>query len=222
MLEARTIGRQVGERWLWRELSFTLEAGDRLAVAGPSGSGKSLLLRCLAGLDPVAEGEILLDGRPRGGWPMPRYRAAVMLLAQDAVFREGRVEEDLRRPFGFRVHGDKSWDRSRAVALLEKLGRSGDLLERQASELSGGERQSLALVRAWMLEPRILLLDEPTAHLDADAARRVEEALDGWGRGSPGDGGRALVWTSHDADLLDRVTGSRLELKTPSSGGEGS
>lgn len=196
--------------WLWRGLDLELQDGERLAVAGPSGAGKTLLLRTLAALEPLVEGEIRFQGRPLAQWHIPRYRAAVLYLPQAAVLAEGTVEEALRFPFTFRVHrlAGRAYDRERARRLLDSLTR-GDLLDRPTGDLSGGEAQVVALVRALLLEPTLLLLDEPTASMDEGLAEAAERLVAEW----LAEPGRAVIWTSHRGDRLDRVTDRVVRLE---------
>jgi len=204
-------GRRVGERWIWRGVGLSLAPGDRCALVGPSGSGKTLLLRSVAGLDPLDEGRVELDGRPEEAWEPPAYRSRVVYLPQDAPLAEGTVEENVRLPFGFRAHRERSYRRSRAVELLGAVGRGPDLLARGVGDLSGGERQVVALVRALLLDPEVLLLDEPSASMDEALARGAEALVDGWMEGDPGR--RAFLWTSHQAHRLDRLADRELDLR---------
>lgn len=214
MLTVEDAGRRVEGRWLWRRVAFDLAAGESLGIAGPSGSGKTLLFRSLVGLDRLDEGRVGLDGRAYAEWPPPRFRAAVLYLPQSPSFAEGRVEDALRAPFDYAVHRRERYDRSRALELLERFELGEAFLERGGADLSGGERGVVAFVRALLLSPRVLVLDEPTAHLDPQRARALEELVEAWrGGGEGGDGGRrGTLWTSHDAEQLARVTDRRLDL----------
>ncbi|MFU8889439.1 MAG: ATP-binding cassette domain-containing protein [Trueperaceae bacterium] len=212
LLTATGLGRLVDERWLWRDLDLALAPGETLAITGGSGSGKTLLLRALGGLDPLDAGEVALDGRSQDAWPMPDYRARVRYLAQRPVTIEGSVEDGLRFPFGLRIHRSAAYSRSRALDLLERVGRDERFLEARAASLSGGEAQLLAVVRALLLPPRVLLLDEPTASLDDATARDVEALVADWLAGTDD---RAVVWTSHRDEQLARVSRRRLELGGP-------
>lgn len=142
LLAARGLQRRLGERVVWRDLGLDLWPGERLAVVGPSGSGKSLLLRALAGLDPLEAGEVEFRGRAQRDWPMPEYRARVMYFPQRPPAGEGRVLGELRRPFALRVHRDKRFEVPQALTLLAALGRDAAFLDLEAARLSGGKPSS--------------------------------------------------------------------------------
>ncbi|WP_407543441.1 ATP-binding cassette domain-containing protein (plasmid) [Deinococcus radiomollis] len=208
MLSASDLRRTVADRVLWQGLSFQVMPGDRVAVTGPSGSGKSLLLRALAGLDPLQGGEVTLHGRSQSRWPMPEYRSQVMYLPQRPAFGQGSVLEELRRPFGLKIQSARPFPLDEAERWLAALNRL-DFLNLSVTTLSGGEGQLLALVRALLLGPSVLLLDEATASLDPDATRAAEAALDQWCAAGPV---RALVWVSHDPAQRARVATRELPV----------
>ena len=207
LVSLRSAGRRVGERWVWRGLDLDVAPGERLAVRGPSGAGKTVLLRALAGLDALDEGDLLSEGGPVRS--LPRHRAAVAYAAQRPALFDGTVEDNLRAPFDLAVRDGEAYDADRARALLARLGRSADLLGQSVDGLSGGEQQTIGLMRALLTDPTVLLLDEPTAGLDPDRAEAVERAVADF---LAADARRAAVWTSHDAAQLDRVTERALDL----------
>jgi putative ABC transport system ATP-binding protein len=209
LLEVRSVGRRVEERWILRGVGFTLRRGERLALTGPTGSGKTLLLRSIAGLDGFDEGQVVFGGAPLSRWAMPRYRARVRYLAQQPVMVEGTVEANLRVPFGLRVHRERGFSRERALEQLQRLERSEAFLRQDAASLSGGERQLVALVRTLLAAPQLLLLDEPSAALDDSSVRALERLVAAW---LAEDGTRAVIWTSHQESQLERVTDRRVGL----------
>jgi molybdate transport system ATP-binding protein len=162
------------------DLSLTAAAGRTLVVVGESGSGKSTLLRTLAGLERPDEGTIELEGvvwvdGPAGTW-LPASDRPVGLVTQDyALFPHLSVLENVA--FGLRAGGSAAGAaRTRAVAMLERLG-IGELAPRRPGSLSGGQQQRVALARALVLEPALLLLDEPLSALDLQARREVRAEL---------------------------------------------
>lgn len=211
LLQAWRLGFSVGGRRLWHDLDLALQAGERLAVVGASGSGKSLLLRTLAGLEPVQSGELVFQGRPLSDWAMPAYRARVVYVPQRPALPEGEVEAALRVPFQFRVHRHRQFPAARARQLLSLLGRDAGFLQQRSERLSGGEAQIVAMLRALLIDPEVLLLDEPTASLDAHAVSAVETLVENWLRAQPQ---RACVWTSHDRQQIERISDRVLSLET--------
>jgi putative ABC transport system ATP-binding protein len=210
LLEARNVGRRHpnGQGWLLADVSLAIPAGARLAVAGPSGAGKTLLLRALAMLDPLQGGCVCWQGQAVHRDALPSFRSTVIYLHQRAALVEDTVEAALRRPFDLRVHRRRRFDRGRILDLLGQLGRDESFLEKKSGDLSGGEIQITALLRALQLDPTVLLLDEPTAALDPHTAAAVEELL---GRWVGGDGGpRAMVWVCHDAQQAARMAEKTL------------
>lgn len=209
LLSAEQLGRRVRDDWIWRDLDLELAAGECGVLMGSSGSGKSLLLRALCGLDPADEGRVCFRGNPVDPYDLPSFRAKVIYVQQRPVLIPGTVEDNLTFPGAFRVHHGRERADGRAAELFSRLGRPDDFHEQRASILSGGEGQLVGFVRALLLDPDILLLDEPTAHLDLDTARRVEEEVRRWAEGSE----RAVLWTSHDLAQVNRVRrGPRIEL----------
>ncbi|MBW3661002.1 MAG: ATP-binding cassette domain-containing protein [Gemmatimonadetes bacterium] len=213
LLEARGVGRRASgdEGWLLRDVSLTLAAGERLAVVGPSGAGKSLLLRSLALLDPVDRGEILWRGERVADDDVPAFRRDLVYLHQRPALFEGTVVDNLRRPLSLSACGGRGWDRQRILGWLDPLGRDAAFLDKRSTDLSGGEAQIAAFLRAIQLDPRGLLLDEPTAALDATAAAALETLVDRWFGERAGE--RALVWVSHDAGQAERASDRIVRLE---------
>ncbi len=184
ILEARNIGRATadGQNWLIRGISLAIRPGDRLALVGPSGSGKTVLLRALALLDPLDAGELLWRDRSVTRELVPQFRSRIVYLHQRPALIEGTVEDNLRYPFGFAVHKQRRYDGERIKLWLGMLGRTPDFLQKASRDLSGGELQITALLRAMQLEPDVLLLDEPTAALDHAATLAVQQCVEQWQR----------------------------------------
>ncbi|MBB1593330.1 ATP-binding protein [Achromobacter sp. UMC46] len=175
-------------------VSLDLEAGECAAITGPSGSGKSLLLRQVADLDP-GHGEVELDGARRSGMRGFEWRRKVVYCQAEAGWWDDHVAPHFM-------------DRAQAETLMQALGLPPEKLDALVHELSTGERQRLGLARALAQAPRVLLLDEPTAALDQAATALVEGALQRYL-----DGGSAILMVTHSPEQARRLArrGWRME-----------
>lgn len=172
--------------------SFDLAAGETACLSGPSGSGKTLLLRALADLD-VNRGEVALDGRDRAGFAPAWWRREVGYLHAESHWWHERV--------GDHFVGDP--------ARLEALGLSKRILDQPVERCSTGERQRLALLRLLANGPRVLLLDEPTASLDAENIVRAERVIADYRKAR----NAAVLWVSHDPRQIERVADRVLRIE---------
>ncbi len=208
LLLAQGLRKQIGARRLWQDITITLTGGQALALVGPAGCGKTLLLRQLAWLDPPDAGQVWLRGLPPQAWSLPRYRAQVAYLAQRPPLLAGSVADNLAAPWGYRCHRGRNRQGERLLGWLAQLGRDASFLQLDASRLSGGETQLLALLRLLQLDPVVVLLDEPSACLDGATTLQLEALLLQWLRG----GERALILTSHDPQQVERCCDRQLVL----------
>lgn len=204
IVEARSVNRSAANgQILLEDIDLQLSGGDRIAIVGPSGSGKSVLLRTLGALDSADSGQLLWDGQPVPGNRIPAYRAQVQYLRQRPVLFEGTVEQNLQRPFDLAVHSARDYSRESVMRWLAQMGRSEQFLQKQQENLSGGELQMTALLRAIQLAPSVLLLDEPTAALDAEATTAFESLLSQWL--TENQGATAWVWVTHSPEQAARM-----------------
>ncbi len=185
-----------------RGIDLEVPAGELLCVLGPSGGGKSTLLRVIAGLEEPAAGRVSLEGRDLVG--VPAHERGVGLMFQDyALFPHRDVAQNVA--FGLRMQGhDRSRTRARVTELLELVGLPG-AERRPVSQLSGGEQQRVALARALAPRPRLLMLDEPMGSLDRALRERLPEEL----RAIFSELGLTAIYVTHDQDealsVADRV-----------------
>jgi len=163
-----------GPHYVLERVSLAIEAGEIVDVRGPSGSGKTTLLRALARLLPDVEGTLTLAGRSAEGYAPAEWRSRVTLLPQTAAMRPGTVRDNLLLPWGLKVRsaGHAPPDGALEQALLE-VGLGEIALGRDASRLSVGQAARVALLRAVLTVPDVLLLDEPDANLDDESTAQV-------------------------------------------------
>ncbi|WP_018876597.1 ATP-binding cassette domain-containing protein [Thioalkalivibrio sp. ALE31] len=178
-------------------LDLALQPGELVQVTGASGSGKSLLLRALADLDPNT-GEVMLNGQPRDAMAPVDWRRRVAYVPAETAWWGERVDEHLPVDFA----------RAAALHLLEQVALPEASLGWEVERLSSGEKQRLGLVRALLNQPRVLLLDEPTANLDLENTKRIERAV----RGYLAEEDAAALWVSHDTLQRQRLGGRILTI----------
>ena len=185
-----------------KDISFSLEPGEFLAILGPSGSGKSTLLGLLAGLDRPTAGTVHLDGQELGalnedqrarlrgekiGFVFQAFQLIPTLTAQENV----QVPLELRGDTGAAA---------RAGELLRRVGLSGRE-HHYPAQLSGGEQQRVALARGFSIRPKVLFADEPTGNLDAGTGATIIDLMVELNQ----DSGTTLVLVTHDLDLAGRA-----------------
>jgi ABC-type multidrug transport system ATPase subunit len=167
-----------------KQVNLVLSPGQCLGLTGPSGTGKTLFMRALADLD-AYEGRMLLDGVAASAIPAPQWRRQVGLLPAESAWWADSVGDHFD-------HVPTEW--------LQRLGFADQVMEWQVRHLSSGERQRLSLLRLLVHKPRVLLLDEPTANLDARNIDAVESLLQQVrAEQQPG-----MLWVSHDVEQLKR------------------
>ncbi len=173
-----------------------IPAGCCAAITGPSGSGKSLLLRMIADLDPN-EGQAALGALSRRDCDAPGWRRRVVYVAAEAGWWTDRVMDHFAAA-----------KLAAARDLADRLGLKAEVFDGLVSRLSTGEKQRLALIRALVLDPPALLLDEPTSALDQDSVGRVEAVLR-----ARLDAGLILVLVTHDPAQAERLGHQRYEMR---------
>ena len=179
------------------DVDLTVDVGETLTVIGPSGAGKSTLLRLLCRLDEPTAGTVYLDGVDYRTLDPTTLRTRVGMVPQDPSLRGGSVGENVA--IGPRLRGE-SVEPDRVRTLLGRVGLDG-YADRDIADLSGGEAQRVAIARTLVMQPEVLLLDEPTASLDPDAQAGIEALL----TELLATADRTAVLVTHDQAQVDRI-----------------
>lgn len=179
-------------------VSLDVAEGECLGVIGQSGAGKTTLLRILAGLEEPTSGNVSFRGEPLSASNAPEVRRKATMIFQSALFLKGDVYTNIA--YGLRLRGTPDDEiKSKVEEYLERVRLPG-YGPRDARKLSGGEQQRVALARALVLDPEVLLLDEPTSNLDPANAKMVSSIIEEEAKG------RTVVISTHDLDLIKWLT----------------
>ncbi len=206
MIEVRGLKKSIrnGSRTveILKGIDLNVPRGQFLAIMGASGSGKSTLLGLLAGLDAPTEGEVLVDGTeisrlPEDKLAQVRGRKIGFVFQSYQLIPTLTALENVLLPYELNANGD---GKKRATALLETVGLA-DRLDHYPVQLSGGEQQRVALARAFVLDPPIVLADEPTGNLDSTNGQHVLDLLTDRQR----EANTTLVLVTHDKQIADRA-----------------
>jgi len=205
------------EALLLRGVSLTLDEGELVALTGPSGCGKTTLLRTVAGLIDPAAGRVSFRGRhPRDhGWPV--FRRQVTFVSQSPVMLEATVQENLARPFTYRSTAHGRFPEQRAGQLLDELGLGRERLDQQARSLSVGQQLRVSFIRAVLLEPAVLLLDEPASALDEESAGLLRRSLER----EVASRGLSSLLVTHDRSEASQWCHRRFDLRSFAIAGRG-
>jgi len=211
LVEIRNLLVKRGEHPALQLDSLDIQKSEVLAIVGPNGAGKSTLLLTLARLLRPKRGEIIFNGQKAGDEPDTAYRRRIALVLQDPLLFDTSVFENVASGLKFRgvVKGEI---KPRVDLWLERLG-VAHLSKRQAGQLSGGEAQRVSLARALVLEPEILLLDEPFSALDPPTRAHIRDDL----KGLLAEVHTTTVFVTHDlpeargmAERMAVIIGNRL------------
>jgi polar amino acid transport system ATP-binding protein len=194
--------REVGDTVILEGISLAVPKGQVVGVIGPSGSGKSSLLRCVAGLDPPTGGRVLVEGRAA----RPGDGTIGMVFQQFNLWPHLTALENVALALKLARRLPKAEAASRAEAMLARVG-LGRLTARRPAQLSGDQQQRVAIARTLAVEPRLILFDEPTASLDPELTEEVLDVIRDLAAS-----GQTMMVVSHEMGFVASVAGRVLFL----------
>lgn len=177
-------------------VSFELYAGQKAMLSGKSGGGKSSVLKTLLGLHAITSGTVYFRERPLSAQIVREIRACTAYIGQEPVLGSDGVRNALLLPFQFKVHRDWQPAETEILEILQRLQLPAELLDRDSSRISGGEKQRIALARGLLLGKTVFLLDEVTSALDKESKRAVLEVF--------ADPRLTVLAVSHDPEWQER------------------
>lgn len=210
LLKAEGIDFSYGDEIIFKDFSFEVDQGERIVLKGESGGGKSTLMRLLLGFELPDSGSILYKDELLEGKHLKQFRKECAWLPQDLNIGSGTVEEVIQFPFQFKESGNRQPGKSRVIEILEDLGLTRSILEKDFADLSTGQRQRVGIALCILLDKPVILLDEPTSALDEASKEKAANHL-------LSDPDRTVISTSHDPfwiDKCDRV----IDLDSSSQG----
>ena len=178
---------------LFHNLSFVVSGGEMLCVMGESGCGKTTLLRCILGFQPLDEGAVSIGGTELTPLSAEYMRSMMAYIPQEMDLPCNTVAELVALPYQLRVNRDKRFSKEALMDQWQRLRLDEALYGKQLAEVSGGERQRIMLSMVGMLDKKVVLVDEPTSALDVESSLLVAGYLQGLAKR-----GTAIIAVSHD------------------------
>jgi putative ABC transport system ATP-binding protein len=177
VIRIKNITLQAHQQILLEDTNLHIAVGDKLVMHGASGCGKSSLLKCVIGTLPLTAGTVQVDGLTLSAETVTEIRGRIAYIGQEPTLGAPRVQEALLLPFSFKAHRHNHPSQERIHELLERLHLAPDILEKPSAQISGGEKQRIAIARALLLDKSIFLADEITSALDSDSRSAVIKEL---------------------------------------------
>jgi len=205
LLELKNVSYIKEDKTILDGVSLEVWEGDFIAIVGPSGSGKSTLLKLFSHLISPTSGEVLYKGRDMMSYDPVLLRREISYCVQSGALFGRTVEDNMRFPFETR---GQSFDRSAAVGLMNRFGLGEEILGEAIRNLSGGEKQRVALARTLVMKPDVVLLDEVTSALDQENTRIVESVIREFS-----EEGATVLWITHSPEQSRRLGNKLLTVE---------
>lgn len=174
VFEVHDLSYSVGDKKILKHINLDIEKGKYITVIGPSGSGKSTLMRILASMISETSGEVLFNGRKIETYEPTKYRQRVSYAFQQPTLFGKTVRENLNFPFEVR---NQEFDEAKVKEYLQMVNLDESYVDKSVNDVSGGEKQRIALIRNLIFPPEVLITDEVTAGLDVENKTIVHEML---------------------------------------------
>jgi putative ABC transport system ATP-binding protein len=181
-----------GESPIIRNVSFNVQEHERIAFYGRSGSGKSTVLITIVGAHIPQYGTVYFNGMKVDRGSVNEVRRSIAFIGQEPILGDEKIRDALLLPFTYRANRGRSPSEQRIKETLESLQLEPGILDKEASQVSGGEKQRIAVARALLLDKRLFLLDEITSALDLESKRAVLQLFE--------NAGHTIISVSHDPD----------------------
>lgn len=217
LLSTNTLSYEVENKKILSDINLSIEKGSQTTIIGPSGGGKSTLLKILATLLSPTSGAVFFHGTLSTSYKPEDYRKKVSYCFQQPTLFGETVFDNLLFPFAVR---NQSFDETQVINLLQEVKLSKEYLQKKITELSGGEKQRVALLRNVLFLPEVLLLDEVTTGLDEESKWIVNE----WLTQLNDKHGTTLLRVTHDSEEIQRakstirIVNGRMEESNELSG----
>jgi ABC-type uncharacterized transport system, ATPase component len=195
IFDVQDLSYQVGETKILKHINLKVEKGNYLTVVGPSGSGKSTLMRILASMISATGGKVLFDGKSIDSYEPIEYRQRVSYAFQQPTLFGKTVRDNLSFPFEVRK---KDFDEMKVINYLEMVNLNETYINKSVNDVSGGEKQRIALLRNLIFPPEVLITDEVTAGLDAENKAIVHRMLNEFN-----DRGLTILRVTHDETEIE-------------------
>jgi putative ABC transport system ATP-binding protein len=199
-LQVKDLHKTLDGKKIIRGTNFSISPGKILALVGESGSGKTTLLKTINRLIEFDSGSILLKGTSIKNLDPIELRRRVGMVLQSPTMLDGTVKENIS--YGLKLRNIQNNDRDRLLMAVSDSGLTRKMLKQDARKLSGGEQQRVALARLLVLEPEVLLLDEPTAALDTKLTKKIERTIMELCKNR----NLIIIWVTHNLTQARRVS----------------
>ena len=180
---------------LFKDVSFEMRSGQKVCISGPSGCGKSTLLRAMLGFVRPQQGTITIDNQPVNNKTVWSLRHRIGYITQEPDLGSLSVLERIRRPFDYKANAHLQFQMDAVDTYFEQFKLPRKLLTKQTTDLSGGEKQRIAIIIALLLDRPLLLMDEPTSALDKESKQILRDVL--------ANLQKTVLFISHEDALLD-------------------